>query len=140
MKVENGKKVTFDYVLTIEGQKVDSSENGTPLEYVHGEGTIIRGLSAALEGMTVRERKTVTISPEDGYGVVNQEAYKEVPKTQLPAGFEAQVGSMLQLTNDKGQVFPVMISEIRDESVLLDFNHPLAGKELQFDVTIIDIQ
>ncbi len=71
---------------------------------------------------------------------MNPEAFKEVNKTQLPDEFEAQVGAMLQLTNEQGQAFPVVISELRDETVLLDFNHPLAGKKLQFDVTVIDIQ
>jgi len=138
--VEAGKKVKFDYKLTIDGQVIESSEGKQPIEYTHGEAQIIPGLSAALEGMNVGDNKTVTIEPDQGYGTVKQDAFKEVPKKNFPEDFKFEVGSVIELQSPDGGVFPGVISAIKEEAVVVNFNHPLAGKTLVFDISIVGIE
>lgn len=139
--IAQGKRVKFDYTLTVDGQKVDSSEGKAPLEYVQGEHMIIPGLEKALEGLKAGDMKSVTVAPEEAYGPVSQEAFLEFPKEQLGLeGTTPQKGMIFNMTNQEGQTFPAAIEEIRDTTVLLNFNHPMAGKTLTFDVTIVSIE
>lgn len=139
--IENGKKVKFDYTLKVEGQEVETSIGKEPLEYTQGEGKIIPGLEKALEGMKVGEQKTVKVSPEDGYGQPNAEAKKDFPKSTFPADFNPEKGTVIEMQDPEGNVMPGQISEIKaDGSVTIDFNHPLAGKTLEFDVKIVGIE
>ena len=138
--IEAGKTVTFYYTLTVEGQVVDSSKEDAPLEYVQGDGKIIKGLEEQMEGLTVGDRRTITVAAAQGYGEVNPQAFRDVPKANLPENIEPQVGQVLQVVAPNGGRLPVVISEIKDDTVVLNLNHPLAGKELQFDITIVDIK
>ena len=138
--VENGKKVKFDYTLKVDGKVVESSEGKAPLEYLHGEGKIIPGLSSALEGMKVGQKKTVTVKPENAYGQVNPQAFMEIPKTSFPAGFKFKVGDMIRVTDPQGRALPGTIEEVKADTVKLNFNHPMAGKTLVFDVKIVSIE
>lgn len=140
MPIEKGSKVSFDYTLTVEGQVVDSSQQRGPLEYVHGEGNIISGLADEMEGLTQGDEKRIVLAPEDGYGEVNPEAFREIPRAQLPEGAEPQVGMMLQMQTPDGQVFPVGISEVKDDTVVVNMNHPLAGQTLTFDVKVTSVE
>jgi FKBP-type peptidyl-prolyl cis-trans isomerase 2 len=140
MTVSNGKEVSIEYTLTLDDKEVvDSNVGGEPLVLTHGSGQIISGLEKALEGMKVGDIKQVTVAPDDGYGPVNPEAVQEVKKEEVPP--EAlKVGSELQAKDPNGQVFNLTVVEVKDETVILDFNHPLAGQTLHFDVKILDIQ
>ena len=138
--IENGKVVKINYTLTVRGEIVDSSEGREPLEYTQGNNMIIPGLESQLQGMKVGEKKTVVVGPEDAYGVVNQESIIEVPKAQLGENVDPQVGMMLQMQTPSGQALAGKIIEVKDEAVLVDFNHPLAGQELTFDVEVVEIQ
>jgi FKBP-type peptidyl-prolyl cis-trans isomerase 2 len=140
MTIEKGKKVSFDYTLTVDGQVVDSSKEREPLSYVHGEGKIIPGLASELEGMKEGQEKTVEVSPEDAYGKEDPEAFKEISKGSLPEGLEPKTGMMLQMQGPEGQPVPVKVAEVKDEAVVLDLNHPLAGKTLNFDVKVISVE
>jgi len=140
MVVESGKKISFEYTLNVDGQVADSSQGRGPLEYVHGEGKIIPGVSKGLEGMHVGEEKKFTIPPEEGYGEIDEKAFKEVPRSSLPGDIELQVGMPLQTRTADGGVWVVKIVEIKEDTVVLDFNHPLAGKILTFDVKVVSIQ
>ena len=140
MTIHEGSKVSFDYTLTVDGQVVDSSQGRGPLEYTHGQGQIIPGLAKELEGLKVGDEKEVVVAPEDAYGEVNPEAYKEIDKASLNVDQEPKVGMLLQVTTPQGQVFPVRISEVKDDTLVLDFNHPLAGKTLNFQVKIVSVQ
>jgi FKBP-type peptidyl-prolyl cis-trans isomerase 2 len=140
MTIEKGKKVSFDYTLTVDGQVVDSSKEREPLSYVHGEGKIIPGLASELEGMKEGQEKTVEVSPEDAYGKEDPEAFKEISKGSLPEGLEPKTGMMLQMQGPEGQPVPVKVAEVKDEAVVLDLNHPLAGKTLSFDVKVISVE
>lgn len=138
--VQPGAEVSFDYTLTDDGGKVvESSKGKEPMHYVHGKGQIIAGLEKELAGMAVGAEKKVTVKPEDAYGPVDPRAFQEIPKEKLPP--EAlKVGTMLMAQAPSGQGVPVRVHEIKDSTVVMDFNHPLAGKTLSFDVKITDIK
>ena len=138
--IEKGKTVLFDYVLTVDGEEIDSSKKSSPLTYVHGEGNIVPGLERQLDGLKAGDQKAIVVSPDEGYGPINPEAFREIPKSQLPPGMEPQAGAVLTAKIQEGREIPVVITDVRDDSVMVDFNHPLAGKELHFDVTIVEIK
>jgi len=138
--IEKGKKVKFDYKLTVNGQIIDSSEKRGPIEYVHGQGTIIKGLEKRMEGLKVGDKQKIVVPAEEAYGKVNPEAFKEVPKSDLPKDINVQKGQMLEVKDNTGRMFPVMVSEVKEQTIVINFNHPLAGQELNFDVSIVDVQ
>ena len=140
MAVENGKKVTFHFTLTVDDEVIQTSEGEKPMSYKHGSGQIIPGLASEMEGMNEGEEKTVLVSAQDAYGEVNPDAFKEFPKSSLPEGFVPQKDLMLQLNTPDGQKIPARISEVNEESIIVDLNHPLAGKSLQFDVKVVSIE
>jgi peptidylprolyl isomerase len=139
MIVEKGKQVSFEYTLTVDGEVVDKSE-GKPLQYKHGDGQIIPGLAEQLEGLKVGDEKVVEVDPDQAYGKVDPNAFRDVPKTVLPADLTPAVGMILQMQGPTGQALPVKIAEIKEESVVLDLNHPLAGKKLVFSIKIVSIE
>ncbi len=140
MKVSSGKKVSIEYTLTLEDKSViDTNVGSDPLSYIQGSHNIISGLENALEGLKIGDSKQVTIKPEDGYGSVDQKAIMEVSKEQIPQD-ALTVGAQLQGQNADGQVIHAQVVEIKEQTVVLDFNHPLAGKTLHFDVKIVNIQ
>ena len=136
--IKEGSKVKFDYTLTVDGNITDTSAGRGPLEYTHGAGHIIPGLEKELAGMNVGDKKTVKVSPEEGYGKVLEEAIRRVPKTSIGGAENLKVGDMVGASN-AGHTFRAIVKEITDTEVVLDFNHPLAGKELTFDVEIKEI-
>ena len=137
--ISEGKTVKFNYVLIVEGEVVDSSEGKTPLEYTQGQNMIIPGLEQSLVGLKVGDKKTVIVAPEDAYGIIDERGIIEVPKERLGEAIDAQVGMVLQMTNPEGEAFPGKVVEVKEDVVVLDFNHPLAGKELKFDVEIVEV-
>ncbi len=136
--IKEGSKAKFDYTLTVDGKVADTSAGRGPLEYTHGAGMIIAGLEKELLGMKVGDKKTVTVKPEEGYGLVLQEAIKRVPKEAISNADELKVGDMVGASNG-GHTFRAVVKEIGEKEITLDFNHPLAGKELVFDVEIKEI-
>ncbi len=134
-----GKKVTFDYTLTVDNKQVESSVGKTPLVYTVGAHNIIPGLESELNGLHVNAEKVVTVAPKDAYGEVDPKALKEFPVTALPKGMDPKVGMVLLATAPDGSKFPAKISEVKGDKVVLDFNHPLAGKTLTFKVKILSI-
>ena len=136
--IKKGAKVTFDYTLTVDGKVQDTSAGRGPLEYTHGAGQIIQGLEEVLEQMNIGDKKTVDIKAEKAYGPVLQEAIKRVPKEAIGGAENLKVGDMVGASNE-GHTFRAVVKEITDKEVVLDFNHPLAGKELTFDVEIKEI-
>lgn len=138
--VQPGSVVSFDYTLKDEtGKVLDSSEGKAPMRYTHGKGQIIPGLESELAGMKVGDEKHVTVKPENAYGPVDPRAFQEVEKERLPP--EAlKVGAVLTARGPDGENMPVRVHEIKEKTVIVDFNHPLAGKTLTFDVKIADIK
>src|SRR5215471_6879211 len=138
--VAEGKNVSLEYTLTLDDKSVVESNVGKqPLTYTHGTHQIIPGLEKALEGLAVGDTKEVTVPPADGYGEKDPNAVQEVQKKLIPP--EALVvGTRLQGKTPDGHVLYPRVAEIKDDTVMLDFNHPLAGKTLHFDVKILAIQ
>ncbi|KCV81951.1 FKBP-type peptidyl-prolyl cis-trans isomerase [Actibacterium atlanticum] len=139
-QVKSGDKVAIHYTGTLtDGSVFDSSEGRDPLEFTVGSGQIIPGLDKALPGMTVGEKKTVSIAPEEAYGPQQEGAMQQVPIEQVPADIPKEVGLQLQMQSPQGQVIPVTIAEVTETHITLDANHPLAGKELTFAFEIVKI-
>jgi FKBP-type peptidyl-prolyl cis-trans isomerase SlyD len=138
--IEAGSTVRLEYTLKDDaGTLLDSNKGRAPLTYTHGQNQIVPGLEKELKGMHAGEEKRVVVKPEDGYGTVNPSAQTEVPKEMLPA--EAMnVGTRLMARNAAGDGQPVTVKEIKDKTVVLDLNHPLAGKTLLFDVKVLDVE
>lgn len=135
-EVEAGKTITIEYTLSDQdGTVIDSNVGSMPTEYVHGETDIPPKLEDALTGMHVGDETSVTLPPEEAYGPVDSNAIQEVPAEQVPEQAR-QVGAQLAVA---GIAWPVIVREVRPETIVLDLNHPLAGKTLRFDVRILSI-
>jgi FKBP-type peptidyl-prolyl cis-trans isomerase 2 len=141
MEVQKGNTIKVHYTGTLEdGSEFDSSyKREQPIQLEAGAGTTIPGFDNAVLGMTVGEKKTVNIPAEEAYGPQNPEAMVEIPKEHFPEGFEFIVGNMVQGQNEEGQPVQAIILEDKETTVLLDFNHPLAGQDLTFDIELVEI-
>jgi FKBP-type peptidyl-prolyl cis-trans isomerase SlyD len=138
--VQDGQVVTLAYTLTVNGEIVDTSEGRQPIQFIQGERHIIVGLENELYGMAVGDKKDVVIQPEDGYGDIDPENFVDVPKDQFPGQIPLSPGIELELTDQDGELMDARIASIEGDTVRLDFNHPLAGKELHFSVAVIDLR
>lgn len=138
--IKNGSMVSLEYTLSDEkGKVIESNKGKEPLSYTQGQGQIIPGLEKGLMGMKVGGTKNVKVKPEDGYGPVDPQAFHEIPRDNVPK--EAlKVGATLAAKNPQGQSFPVRIHEIKEKTVVMNFNHPMAGKTLSFNVKVLDIK
>lgn len=138
--IQDGSIVSIEYTLTDDaGAVIDSSVGKEPLTYIQGAGQIVKGLEREMNGLKVGDQKKIKVNPEDGYGLPSEKALQEIPKEKLPA--EAQkAGAVLMTKTQDGRAVPVRIHQIKDKTVVVDFNHPLAGKTLNFDVKIKDIK
>jgi len=143
MAAKKGSKVKVEYEGKFEnGEVFDSSTHGDhshPLEFVVGERQVIKGFDDAVIGMEINQEKDIEINPEDAYGESKEELKKEVPKDAFPKDKEVVKGMVLALNSPDGRQFPVKIDEVKDESVVLDLNHPLAGKKLLFHLKVVGI-
>jgi FKBP-type peptidyl-prolyl cis-trans isomerase SlyD len=139
--VSENSVVTLDYTVTMDdGKVVDSSKGGDPLQYLHGHHMLIPGLEKALDGMKVGESRQVTVPPEEGYGQLVEDATEWVDRELFPAEVELLPGTVLHIQEGEDEIYPARIVEVESDRVLLDYNHPLAGKTLHFDVTIVDVR
>lgn len=138
--VASGKRVTLDYVLLINSEQVESTRGKEPLVFLVGSKNIIPGLESQLLGMSVGQEKKIIVDAKDAYGPVDPNAFKEVPHTALPPGTEMKPGLVVEVDDPQGATFQGVVWEVRPESVVVNFNHPLAGQTLEFDVKILDIQ
>jgi FKBP-type peptidyl-prolyl cis-trans isomerase SlyD len=137
MSIKDNSAVSFHYSLTDdEGQQLDSSAGKEPLAYLHGAGNIIPGLENALTGKAVGDSMTVAVSAAEGYGEVQQELIQDVPRTSFQGVEQIEVGMQFEAQTGQGGTVPVTVTAVTDETVTVDGNHPLAGKNLNFDVSI----
>ncbi|QFS82099.1 FKBP-type peptidyl-prolyl cis-trans isomerase SlyD [Roseivivax sp. THAF40] len=140
-EVKTGDTVSIHYTGTLnDGSTFDSSDGRDPLEFTVGSGQIIPGLDKALPGMTVGEKKTVEIPADEAYGQRQDAAMQTVPREQIPAEIPLDIGTQLQVQTPTGEVMPVMVAEVTEAEVTLDANHPLAGKDLNFAIELVDIK
>ena len=139
-KAASGNKVRVHYTGKLDnGEVFDSSDGRDPLEFEVGAGGIIEGFGNAVVGMSVGDSKDITIPSEEAYGPKNEEMIVEIGRDQLPDGMDPEVGQWLEVGGDDGQVGHVRVSEVADESVKLDGNHPLAGETLHFTIELVEI-
>ncbi|MBT7258101.1 MAG: peptidylprolyl isomerase [Porticoccaceae bacterium] len=137
MSIKDNSAVSFHYSLADdEGQQLDSSAGKEPLAYLHGAGNIIPGLENALTGKAVGDSMTVAVSAAEGYGEVQQELIQDVPRTSFQGIEQIEVGMQFEAQTGQGGTVPVTVTAVTDETVTVDGNHPLAGKNLNFDVSI----
>jgi peptidylprolyl isomerase len=139
-QVKKGDKVKVHYHGRLtSGETFDKSEGREPLEFEVGEGMVIKGFDDGVTGMAVGEKKTITIPFDEAYGPRNPEMLIEMPKERFPQDMELEVGMPLGMSDGSGQQFQVVITEIKDDIVMLDANHPLAGQDLVFDLELVEI-
>lgn len=141
MIIGDKKVVRIDYTLkNAAGDVLDTSTGQEPLSYLHGAQQIVPGLERELAGMEAGQSKDVVVKPEDGYGVPDPEGIFGVPKAAFPPGAVLQVGQSFLGEDDDGQAVPVRVVEVKDDMILVDANHPLAGETLYFHVDIRDVR
>lgn len=137
MTVKKDKVVEMHYTLKNDaGDVIDSSQGKDPMPFLQGHGNIIPGLEKALEGMKVGETCDVSVEPEQGYGAHHPEGIQEIPMSALQGIDNLEVGMQLQSQDEQGNPFVVHVKEIKDDSIIIDANHPLAGETLHFNVSI----
>ena len=139
-QVKNGDKIKVHYhgKLT-SGETFDSSEGRQPLEFEAGSGMVIKGFDDGVTGMKEGEKKTINIPAEEAYGEKNPDMLMDFPKERFPADMQIELGMQLMMSDPSGQQFQVKISEIKEDIIVLDGNHPLAGEELIFDLELVEI-
>src|SRR5688572_12284172 len=131
-------KVHYSGRLT-DGTTFDTSSGRDPLEFKVGNGDVIKGFDEGVTGMAVGDKKTVHIPADEAYGQKEDERVIQFPRANFPPDMEPEVGMQLNMTNGTGQVIPVVVTDVDNENVTLDANHPLAGQDLIFDIELVDI-
>ena len=138
--ITEGSVVRFEYTVSDEkGEVLQSNRGQEPVTYTHGQHEIIPGLEKALSEMDVNEEKTIRVRPEEAYGRLDPKGFKEVPKSDIPIS-DPKVGTPLNARGPQGEDALIHIREVKQDTVILDFNHPLAGKILKFDVKVVGIE
>ena len=140
LKVKDGQVVSMEYTLKVDGNVADSSEGRDPLEFLHGAGNIIPGLEREMTGMAVGESKEVVVAAADAYGEEDDKAFMDVPRGEFPEDIPVKIGTEIQVQNQAGQPMYARIDRVDEQSVRLNFNHPLAGEELHFAVKVVKIR
>ncbi len=139
-QVKSGDTIKVHYHGTLtDGSIFDSSNGREPLEFEVGSGMVIEGFDSGVLGMSIGEKKTISIPAEQAYGNPREDMFMEFPLDRFPADMVPEVGMQLNMSNNEGDQFPVAIVEIAEEYVVLDGNHPLAGKDLVFDLELVEI-
>ncbi|OGW85692.1 MAG: hypothetical protein A3C35_08080 [Omnitrophica bacterium RIFCSPHIGHO2_02_FULL_46_11] len=137
--IQNGKEVSLHYELIVDGETIDSTKGREPFQYTHGKQQIIPALEIHLEGLDQGDEREIVLGPEDAYGIVDPNAFIEVPISQMPQ-IDLEIGTQLGIIGPDGAQVPATIVELKEETVILNLNHPLAGKELRFLIQIIEVK
>jgi len=141
MEIAKDTVVSIDYRLHLgDGNIVDESDEGEPLVYLHGYEEIVPGLEKALEGKKAGDSLKVTVAPEDAYGQYDKDGVEEVPREDFPPDMELEAGGIVTATDEEGDDVDFLVKEVREKTVVVDFNHPLAGKTLHFEVTVREVR
>lgn len=139
-QASSGDTVRIHYTGTLDdGTQFDTSSGRDPLEFKLGDGQVIPGFDGAVDGMSVGDSKTVAIPPEQAYGERHEQLIQEVPKSALPEEIAPEVGMQLQSQSPEGQVMLLTVTEVADDTITVDGNHPLAGQTLNFDIELVEV-
>lgn len=137
--VQKGDTISVHYTGRLaDGEVFDSSEGRSPLKFTVGAGQMIPGFDAAVVGMAQGEKKTVSIAPDQAYGQRSEECLFDFPRSNVPEGMEVEVGMQVYMQDNSGNPVPATIVSVGEESLRMDCNHPLAGKTLEFDISIAE--
>jgi FKBP-type peptidyl-prolyl cis-trans isomerase SlyD len=141
MRVASGRIVSMEYSVALaNGEVIERSEAGAPVQYLHGAGMLLPSLEAALEDVEEGTRRRFVLAPRDAYGERDEGNLMTVPRSLFPAGVELRVGARLSARSSGGETFPVSVRELFGDRVVMDLNHPLAGQALHFDVTVREVR
>lgn len=139
-KIEDGLVVSLNYILTVDGEVLAKTDATDPMEYLHGAEEILPGLEAALTGKQVGDKFSVTLAPEDAYGDYDDEDIEEIDRADIPNADELEVGMAVEVEDEEGYAYTAEVIDMTDKLVTLDFNPPLAGKTLTYDVEVIGVR
>lgn len=132
--------VSLAYTLEVDGEEISRATREEPMEYLHGYQEIVSGLEAALVGKKVGDQISVTLAPADAYGEYDEENFEEIDRNDIEDSEELEVGMVLEVEDEDGFMYMAHVAEINGDTVVLDFNPPLAGKTLKYDVEVLDIR
>jgi FKBP-type peptidyl-prolyl cis-trans isomerase SlyD len=132
--------VTMEYTVQVDGEVVDSSEDHEPIEFLQGHSQVISGLEKQIYGMAVGDSKSFVVAPREGYGERDEDAIADIPRSEFPNDIPLEPGVELQMEDEDGDVMNAVIISAGEKTIRLDFNHPLAGKELHFSVQVIGLR
>jgi FKBP-type peptidyl-prolyl cis-trans isomerase SlyD len=138
--ISDGKVVSLAYVLTVDGQEVSRTDSTDPLEYLHGAQNIIPGLESALTGKKVGDKINVTLNPDEAYGDYDEEEVEEIDRDEMPEAEALEEGMLVEVEDEDGYTYVATVTEITDDTVTLDFNPPLAGKTLTYNVEVLGLR
>jgi FKBP-type peptidyl-prolyl cis-trans isomerase SlyD len=138
--VQDGLVVSMEYTLTVDREVLDSSKDAGPLQFLAGYENIVPGLEREMAGMKIGESKDVVVAPVDGYGEFDEDAYMEVPRSEFPDDMEIELGTELGVSDEDDNHQMAFVESFDDKTVRLDFNHPLAGAELHFNVKVVGLR
>ena len=139
-KITDGLVVSLNYILTVDGETLAQTDADDPMEYLHGAEEILPGLERALDGKQVGDKFSVTLQPEDAYGDYDDEDVEEIDRADIPNVDELEIGMVVEVEDEDGYAYMAQVREIGDKVVTLDFNPPLAGKTLTYDVEVVAIR
>ncbi len=136
-----GSEVLMHFTLSLtDGTVADSTREGEPLRFVMGDGSLIEGLELVLYGLKQGDLQCLSIEPRDAFGFPDEENIHTMPRSEFPADIQLEAGLIIGFTTPSGEEVPGAIQEIKDDEVVVDFNHPLAGHEIVFDVEILEVK
>jgi FKBP-type peptidyl-prolyl cis-trans isomerase SlyD len=138
--IADGVVVSLAYKLTVDGQEIARTEEGESLDYLHGAENIVPGLEAHLTGKKVGDKLSVTLPPDQAYGEYDDEAVEEIDREDIPQADELEPGMMIEVEDEEGDVYLAMVREINSDTIVLDYNPPLAGKTLTYDVEVLSLR
>ncbi len=139
-KITDGLVVSLNYVLTVDGETLAQTDDGDPMQYLHGAEEILPGLEASLTGRQVGDKFSITLAPEDAYGEYDEDDVEEIDREDIPNVDELEAGMAVEVEDEDGYAYMAQVVKITDKVVVLDFNPPLAGKTLTYDVEVIGIR
>jgi FKBP-type peptidyl-prolyl cis-trans isomerase SlyD len=139
-RIEDGVVVSLNYVLTVDGEEIARTEAGEPMDYLHGAENIVPGLEAALTGKVLGDRVSVTLSPDDAYGEYDEDNVEELDREDVPNADELEAGMIIEVEDEEGFTYLATVREISGDVVVLDYNPPLAGKTLTYDVEVVALR
>jgi peptidylprolyl isomerase len=135
-----GDKVKIHYIATFDnGEVLDSSRDREPLQFVLGGGEVIKGLEKGIAGMKVGDSKKIHVTSADAFGERNEKKFTNIDRQRVPKNLEIKIGMQLNLNKSDGSSIPVRVTKITDEKVRLDTNHPYAGKDINFEIELLEV-